>query len=205
MTTNYAGEPMPKRKRTSQISGGSNHDGQLKVLLVGPKGATRNKEAKAYLRALRPRNRSTNLPEALGRLEIERTDIILLGAEFGNLELKRFQREAKKRGFIGPIINIVSAEERASILALAREMKWARALQPALFTEREKAFLTRVAGGWTNPQIAHDLKCSEGSVKAVLQQLFGKLGVRKRTQIVRLAFEQGLPAAQLPPPRSPQS
>jgi hypothetical protein len=34
------------------------------------------------------------------------------------------------------------------------------------------------------------LQCSEGSVKAVLQELFNKLGVRKRAQIVRMAFEK---------------
>jgi hypothetical protein len=47
-----------------------------------------------------------------------------------------------------------------------------------------------VSEGWTNQQIALHLKCSEGSVKAVLQELFSKLGVRKRAQIVRMAFEK---------------
>jgi len=59
------------------------------------------------------------------------------------------------------------------------------------FTAREQAVLMRVSQGWTNQQIALHLKCSEGSVKAVLQQLFSKLGVRKRAQIVRMAFEGG--------------
>jgi len=60
------------------------------------------------------------------------------------------------------------------------------------FTAKEQAVLTRVSEGWTNQQIAHHLKCSEGSVKAILQQLFKKLGVRKRAQIVRRAFEEAL-------------
>jgi DNA-binding CsgD family transcriptional regulator len=60
------------------------------------------------------------------------------------------------------------------------------------FTTKEQAVLTRVSEGWTNQQMAHDLKCSEGSVKAILQQLFSKLGVRKRAQIVRMAFEKTL-------------
>ena len=60
------------------------------------------------------------------------------------------------------------------------------------FTIKQQAVLTRVSEGWTNQQIAHHLKCSEGSVKAVLQQLFSKLGVRKRAQIVRMAFETTL-------------
>jgi DNA-binding CsgD family transcriptional regulator len=59
------------------------------------------------------------------------------------------------------------------------------------FTAKEQAVLMRVSEGWTNQQIAHHLKCSEGSIKAILQQLFSKLGVRKRAQIVRMAFEGG--------------
>jgi two-component system, NarL family, nitrate/nitrite response regulator NarL len=58
------------------------------------------------------------------------------------------------------------------------------------FTNKEQAVLTRVCEGWSNHQIASHLKCSEGSVKAIVQQLFDKLGVRKRTQIVRLAFQR---------------
>jgi two-component system, NarL family, nitrate/nitrite response regulator NarL len=57
------------------------------------------------------------------------------------------------------------------------------------FTDKEQAVLTRVSEGWSNHQIASLLKCSEGSVKGIVQQLFNKLGVRKRTQLVRLAFE----------------
>lgn len=58
------------------------------------------------------------------------------------------------------------------------------------FTAKQQTVLTRVSEGWTNQQIALHLKCSEGSVKAVLQELFSKLGVRKRAQIVRMAFEK---------------
>jgi two-component system, NarL family, nitrate/nitrite response regulator NarL len=60
------------------------------------------------------------------------------------------------------------------------------------FTAKQQAVLTRVSEGWTNQQIAHHLKCSEGSVKAIIQQLFKKLGVRTRAQIVRMAFEEAL-------------
>jgi DNA-binding NarL/FixJ family response regulator len=64
--------------------------------------------------------------------------------------------------------------------------------RPLTFTAKEEAVLTRVSEGWTNQQIAQHLNCSEGSVKAILQQLFSKLGVRKRAQIVRMAFEKTL-------------
>ena len=63
--------------------------------------------------------------------------------------------------------------------------------RPLPFTAKEHAVLVRVSEGWSNQEIAHHLKCSEGSVKATLQQLFRKLGVRKRAQIVRMAFEGG--------------
>jgi two-component system, NarL family, nitrate/nitrite response regulator NarL len=60
------------------------------------------------------------------------------------------------------------------------------------FTVKEQAVLARVSEGWSNHQIACHLNCSEGSIKAALQQIFRKLGVRKRSQIVRMAFEKTL-------------
>ena len=38
--------------------------------------------------------------------------------------------------------------------------------------------------------MAHDLTISESLVKAVLQQLFAKTGVRTRSQLVRTAIER---------------
>jgi DNA-binding response OmpR family regulator len=49
-----------------------------------------------------------------------------------------------------------------------------------------------VSEGWTNQQIAQHMKCTEAAVKAVIQELFRKLEVRKRAQIVRVAIEKGL-------------
>jgi two-component system, NarL family, nitrate/nitrite response regulator NarL len=63
---------------------------------------------------------------------------------------------------------------------------------PVYLTSKEQSVMIGVADGYSNMQIARKLNCSEGSVKAVLQQLFGKLGVRKRAQIVRLAFASPL-------------
>jgi DNA-binding CsgD family transcriptional regulator len=73
---------------------------------------------------------------------------------------------------------------------LKRRLELNEAAGSISFTPRQQAVLARVSEGWTNQQIAHDLKYSEGSVKAVLQELFKKLGVRKRAQIVRMAFEK---------------
>lgn len=55
---------------------------------------------------------------------------------------------------------------------------------------REKAVLKNVLEGASNKKIADALHLSESSVKAVLQQLFAKTGVRTRSQLVRLAIER---------------
>lgn len=54
---------------------------------------------------------------------------------------------------------------------------------------RERAVLKGVFEGLTNKEIASRLQVSESSVKAVMQQLFDKTGVRTRSQLVRIALE----------------
>jgi len=58
------------------------------------------------------------------------------------------------------------------------------------FTERERAVLRGVFEGLSNKEIGARLEISESSVKAALQQLFHKTGVRTRSQLVRIALEQ---------------
>jgi two-component system nitrate/nitrite response regulator NarL len=60
----------------------------------------------------------------------------------------------------------------------------------APLTERERQVLTRIFEGLTNKQIAEQLGTSEGSIKASIQQLFSKTGVRTRSQLVRVALER---------------
>ncbi len=57
-------------------------------------------------------------------------------------------------------------------------------------TNREQAVLKGVFEGLTNKEIGGRLAISESSVKAVLQQLFEKTGVRTRSQLVRIALEK---------------
>jgi two-component system nitrate/nitrite response regulator NarL len=57
-------------------------------------------------------------------------------------------------------------------------------------TERERQVLSFVFEGLANKQIADRLQISETAVKASLQQLFAKTGVRTRSQLVRVALEQ---------------
>ena len=60
----------------------------------------------------------------------------------------------------------------------------------APLTSREREVLRGVLEGHANKEIAADLEISESSVKAALQQLFHKTGVRTRSQLVRIALEQ---------------
>ena len=59
-----------------------------------------------------------------------------------------------------------------------------------VFTERQRGALRLVVEGLSNKEIAWRLQISESYVKAILQDLFQKTGVRTRGQLVRVAFEQ---------------
>lgn len=58
------------------------------------------------------------------------------------------------------------------------------------FTERDRHVLRGVFEGLANKEIAERLHVSESAIKASLQQLFSKTGVRTRGQLVRIALEQ---------------
>ncbi|WP_182276300.1 response regulator transcription factor [Granulicella sp. 5B5] len=57
------------------------------------------------------------------------------------------------------------------------------------FNERESRVLQAVLEGKTNKEIGAQIGLSESAVKAVLQRLFEKTGVRSRSQLVRYAIE----------------
>lgn len=57
-------------------------------------------------------------------------------------------------------------------------------------TDREKQILRFLIEGLANKEIAGQLSVSESAVKASLQTLFSKTGVRTRSQLVRVALEQ---------------
>ncbi|MGE0393370.1 MAG: LuxR C-terminal-related transcriptional regulator [Vicinamibacterales bacterium] len=58
------------------------------------------------------------------------------------------------------------------------------------FTDRERQILTFLMEGLANKEMASELRISESAVKAALQVLFNKTGVRTRSQLVRVALEQ---------------
>jgi DNA-binding NarL/FixJ family response regulator len=76
-----------------------------------------------------------------------------------------------------------------SLVAGAHEKSDGRQAAQVL-TTRERSVLKAVFEGLTNKEIGARLQISESSVKAVLQQLFDKTGVRTRSQLVRIAIEQ---------------
>ena len=57
-------------------------------------------------------------------------------------------------------------------------------------TERDKTILRYVFQGLSNKEISTHLQLTEGAVKASLRQLFQKLEVHTRAQLVKIALEQ---------------
>lgn len=68
----------------------------------------------------------------------------------------------------------------------------------APLSQRELQVLRSVFEGLSNKEIAHYVGCSQSSVKATLQRLFEKTGVRTRSQLVRIAIERSLETAWQP-------
>lgn len=82
----------------------------------------------------------------------------------------------------------------AAIIAEAAEEAEATstAEQPELpaLNARETEVLRLLVQGMANKEIAARMEISESAVKNAIQQLFGKTGVRTRSQLVRVALEQ---------------
>lgn len=57
-------------------------------------------------------------------------------------------------------------------------------------TKRQASALHGILDGLSNKEIAESMMVSESSVKALIQELFRKTGVRTRSQLVRIAIEK---------------
>jgi two-component system, NarL family, nitrate/nitrite response regulator NarL len=62
--------------------------------------------------------------------------------------------------------------------------------------DRERTVLRGIMGGLTNRKIGDNIGLSESNVKNVVQRLFGRAGVKRRSQLVRAALEGSLGAEQ---------
>jgi len=113
--------------------------------------------------------------------------------------------EAFEAGACGYLLKTVSAAELVGAVSAAaagatvtderiskRLMERWRSKRPLVerLTPRETDVLRLLVKGSSNKEIAHDMNISESLVKAVLQQLFAKTGVRTRSQLVRTAIER---------------
>jgi DNA-binding CsgD family transcriptional regulator len=123
--------------------------------------------------------KSTTLLGALARLHSEAIDVVLLSHTFREEELALFTADARRSGFHGLILRVASLEKHTASGAIS-------------FTDKQRTVLACVSDGWTNQQIARNMKCTEAAIKAIIQELFRKLEVRKRAQIVRVAIERQL-------------
>ena len=80
--------------------------------------------------------------------------------------------------------------EQNYLSSLFRSVDQTKAPTQPKLTDRDKIVLRFIFHGLTNKDIAARLEISEGAVKASLRQLFDKLGVRTRAQLVKVALEQ---------------
>jgi len=80
--------------------------------------------------------------------------------------------------------------EQEYLTPLFRSVDRTRLSSRPKLTERDLSVLRAIFQGRSNKDIAGRLNITEGAVKASIQVLFDKLGVRTRAQLVRVALEQ---------------
>jgi two-component system nitrate/nitrite response regulator NarL len=80
--------------------------------------------------------------------------------------------------------------EQEYFTSLYRSVDRTKTQSRPLLTERDKVVLRFIFQGLSNRDIGDRLKISESGVKSSLRQLFDKLGVRTRAQLVKIALEQ---------------
>jgi DNA-binding NarL/FixJ family response regulator len=75
-------------------------------------------------------------------------------------------------------------------LVAARSAQTDRMEHTRPLSSRQSEVLRGILDGLANKEIAWKLNASESSIKAVIQELFRKAGVRTRSQLVRIAIEK---------------
>lgn len=80
--------------------------------------------------------------------------------------------------------------EKNYLASLFRSLDRSRPAAGPRLTDRDRTVLRFILQGLSNREIADRLEVSEGAVKGSLRQLFGKLQVRTRAQLVKIALEQ---------------
>ncbi len=80
--------------------------------------------------------------------------------------------------------------EQAYLAPLFRAVDRTRGPRRPNLTDRDKTVLRAILQGLSNREIAARLQISEGAVKASVRHVCEKLGVRTRSQLVKVALEQ---------------
>jgi two-component system nitrate/nitrite response regulator NarL len=80
--------------------------------------------------------------------------------------------------------------EKEYLTALYRSADRTKTQDRPRLTERDKIVLRFIFQGLSNREIGTRLEISESAVKSSLRQIFDKLGVRTRAQVVKIALEQ---------------
>jgi two-component system nitrate/nitrite response regulator NarL len=80
--------------------------------------------------------------------------------------------------------------EQEYVTSLYRSVDRTKAQNRPMLTERDKVVLRFIFQGLSNRDIGTRLQISESGVKSAMRQLFDKLGVRTRAQLVKIALEQ---------------
>jgi two-component system, NarL family, nitrate/nitrite response regulator NarL len=93
-------------------------------------------------------------------------------------------------GRIREIANGEVCLEKRYLGPLFRSVNRSRAPGRPKLAERERMVLRLILQGLTNRQIGERLEVGEGAIKSTLRQVFSKLGVRTRSQVVKVILEQ---------------
>ena len=127
--------------------------------------------------------------------------VLIVTAWVSDMEARRLMRQGVSGIFLkqAPISDL-SAGIRAvvnggtwldpSLAAIHEPQPQNHASAAPVFNDRQRKVLRFVLEGLSNKEIAWRLQISESYVKAILQSLFQKTGVRTRGQLVRVAVEQ---------------
>jgi DNA-binding CsgD family transcriptional regulator len=176
----------------------------VKLLLIGSDAVFQSEIANRFFGGdkFRIEGLSKSLLDGLTRVEAGAIDLVLVSDEFRDAELALFSFDAYRLGFMGLILRLASFPQmftgtvptgsrsyEAPFKSFIQRDQKAVPLGPPHLTVKQGRVVALISDGWSNQEIARELRCSEGSVKAILQQIFKKYGVRKRAKIVRLAME----------------
>jgi DNA-binding NarL/FixJ family response regulator len=139
------------------------------------------------------------------RVRVLRPDVrvLMVTAGMGSADLMRAVMELNAGIFLKtePTVELMLAirrtaqgerwiSSRASLALIASgELQGSERLMAEKLSAREAEVLRGVLEGKSNKEIGSQMEMTESSVKAVLQKLFERAGVRSRSQLVRYAIE----------------